>query len=206
MEVKGRALPYVFQRTITLKNSSVVLNYEVTNLSSNDIYYFYMLHPLLTGLTGTKFTLDDSLPVTLSYNYKGFLGKMGTEAQWGNLMIETNKVFKENMFNENSSKYWKIFTTIESGKAGLIYPAGQAIDIEWNTDMQPKLAVWTSEGMSNLHHIAPEPTTSFEESLEDAYKNNTAKCIKANSKVQWQTSLIIRNQRTMAEHAKHGKQ
>jgi len=193
MAVKGKALPYLFQRTITLKGSSVVLDYEVTNLSSNDIYYFYLFHPLLTGLTGTQLKLEDDQLVKISYNYKEFLGKMGTEANWGDLMIETNKVFKENMFKENSGKYWKIFATLPKSEVILEYPNKKSISLEWEAEAQPKFAVWTSEGMSKLHHIAPEPTTSFEESLEDAYKNGNAKCIKANSKVKWQTTLTIEN-------------
>ncbi len=191
LNVKGKALPYLFQRTITIKNSSVILDYEVTNLSSNDIYYFYMFHPLLKGLTGTQLKLDDNQSVKISYNYKGFLGKSGTEDKWGNLMIETNKLFKNNMFNEKSGKYWKIFATLNESEVSLEYPNKKRISLKWNPEAQPKFAVWTSEGMSNLHHIAPEPTTSFEESLQNAYKNKNAKCIKANSKVTWKITLII---------------
>ena len=52
--------------------------------------------------------------------------------------------------------------------------------------------MWTSEGNVNgQNHIAPEPSTSQEESLEKAYKIKESRSIKPGSKDEWQIKLTI---------------
>ncbi|HOK03627.1 MAG TPA: hypothetical protein P5105_00955 [Victivallales bacterium] len=193
METTGFELPYLFSRSIKLDKNSIILDYCITNKSSQSLPYIYTFHPILRAETGSKVELPPEMKIKVAFSRNGWLGKMGEIRTLSEIRNEDNTLFFEKMFTSNSGRYWKFFTEkLNKGEVIISHPDNTKLIINWPAEKFPYLAVWTSEGNVNgQNHIAPEPSTSQEESLEKAYKIKESRSIKPGSKDEWQIKLTI---------------
>ncbi|HBC86650.1 MAG TPA: hypothetical protein DCZ94_06830 [Lentisphaeria bacterium] len=193
METSGFELPYVFKRTAKLEKSALVLDYTVTNNSSQPLPYIYTFHPILAAKTGSRLEMPADMKVKVSYSMKGWLGKGGEIRKLGEIKNEDGTPFLEKMFTSSSGRYWKFFTEkLSKGEAILAHNGSSKLVMTWPADMFPYLAVWCSEGnVGGQNHIAPEPSTSIEESLEKAYAAGEARSIPAKGTDKWQIRISI---------------
>jgi len=193
METTGFELPYLFSRSVKLDKNSIIMNYCITNKSSQDLPYIYTFHPILYAETGSKLELPPDTKIKVSYSKNAWLGKIGEIKTLSEIRNEDNTLFLEKMFTSNSGRYWKFFTEeLNKGEVIISHPDNTKIIINWPAEKFPYLAVWTSEGNVNgQNHIAPEPSTSQEESLENAYKIKEHRSISPGSKDKWQIKITI---------------
>ncbi len=193
METSGFDLPYTFKRTAKLDKTFLVLDYCVINNSTQPLPYIYTFHPILAASTGSKLELPAEMNVKVSYSMKGWMGKSGENRKLGDIKNEDGTTFIEKMFTSSSGRYWKFFTgKLSKGEVVLAHANSSKLVMTWPADKFPYLAVWTSEGnVGGQNHIAPEPSTSQEESLEKAYAAGEARSIPANGKEEWQIKIAI---------------
>ncbi len=193
METAGFDLPYTFRRTAKLDNATLVLDYCVTNNSSQPLPYIYTFHPILAARTGSKLELPPDMKVKVSYSMKGWLGKGGDIRKLGEIKNEDGTPFLEKMFTSSSGRYWKFFTEkMQKGELVLAHGNGSKLVMTWPADKFPYVAVWCSEGnVGGQNHIAPEISASSEESLEKAYAAGEARSIPPKGKDEWQTRITL---------------
>lgn len=193
MEARGVRFPYGFRRQATLEGNTLVLDYTVTNDADSPFHFTYTFHPLFLGETGLRLEVPDDVAVTALTSTDDFLGREGQETNWGEVTDEEGRPFKDNMFTENSNRWYKFVTAkLPEGATTLRYADGTAVSISWPVDLMPYLAVWCTEGaVSGMHHIGVEPSVSQKESLDEAYEAGQTAVVPAKGEVNWQIRLMV---------------
>lgn len=194
MKAKGVNFQYSFTRKATISGNSLVLDYNVANEGDAPLYHAYVFHPLFKGVTGCFLEAPPEAEAKIMYSTRGFLGKNNTVAKLADLKDKDGKAFLGSMFTEGIGRYYKFVLQLRDhrGKAVLRYPDRSAVTISWTEDTMPFLAVWVSEdGVKGLHHIAPEPSVSSFDTLEQAYKTKQARMIPPGKSESWTISIAI---------------
>jgi hypothetical protein len=193
LEARGVRLPYVFRRQATLEGRSLVLRYSVRNLSDHPMPYIYLFHPLLAGDTGCGLEIPPQAQILIGPSKGGFLGQNGDVKSWSQLRDERGRPFEEFQFASDSGRYYKYYTDgSETGRTALRYADGSGLGMTWSSEQLPYLAVWCSEGgVQGLHHLAPEPSVSQWDRLDEAYRGGQAAVIPPSGVSQWWIRLEL---------------
>ena len=193
LEVASPVFPYVFRRTATLEDDTLVLDYAVTNTSIHPFAFTYTFHPLFAGEAGCRFDIPDALPMTVSWSKQSFLGARGEVKPWGDLPDGVGGRFRDSIFAPGSGRYYKLFSPrLSEGRFRLVYADGGAMEMRWPAGILPHYAIWCSEGgVGSLHHIGLEPTTDTVETLVGAIADGVAPEIPAKGSRTWQIRLRL---------------
>ena len=193
LEVASPVFPYVFRRTATLEDDTLVLDYAVTNTSVHPFAFTYTFHPLFAGEAGCRFDIPDALPMTVSWSKQSFLGARGEVKPWGDLPDGVGGRFRDSIFAPGSGRYYKLFSPrLSEGRFRLVYADGGAMEMRWPAGILPHYAIWCSEGgVGALHHIGIEPTTDTIESLSGAIAVGAAPEVPAKGSRTWQIRLRL---------------
>lgn len=193
LQVTGVNFPYVFTRQATLDGKTLVLDYTVRNTGDAPLYHSYVFHPLFKGETGCFIEFEPATEVKLLYSSKGFLGKMNSKVNIGEIKDKDGKSFQKNMFIKDSNRYYKfVVGKLQQGEAVLKYKDGTGIKMTWPVNIMPYMAVWCSEnGVKGLNHLAPEPAVSAFDSLAQAYINNEAQKILGGGTQTWRIKISL---------------
>jgi hypothetical protein len=183
----------VFRRQATLDGDALVLDYVVDNPADAPFHFVYAFHPLFAAGTGSGVAIPDDAEVLISWSSEGWLGKVGSVKAWGSILDADGKPFKDKVFVPDSGRYWKIFSPpLAEGRFVLRHADGSAVEMAWPASILPRYAVWCSEGSTGgLHHLAPEPTGSAIEALDQAYAAGETLVVPAQGTLAWQIRIRI---------------
>ena len=83
--VIGKALPYKFERKITLKDRSLVFSYAIENTGQESFKGFWSAHPLFNAVEGMQILLSGNPPMTKEFGFSGRMGSDGADGYEGHL-------------------------------------------------------------------------------------------------------------------------
>ena len=81
----GKALPYKFERKITLKDRSLVFSYAIENTGQESFKGFWSAHPLFNAVEGMQILLSGNPPMTKEFGFSGRMGSDGADGYEGHL-------------------------------------------------------------------------------------------------------------------------
>jgi hypothetical protein len=173
-QVRGVALPYLFERELKIRGGRIYLRYRITNAGTEPFHGFWAFHGLcacgeesriiLPGVRrvvnvhesrvlGASGALHD-FPVTKDLEGKPYdLGRIGPAAAG-----KAEKFYAEGRLRRGSAAL-----TLDAGRLlySLTFPPGPV----------PHLAVWINEGgFKGEYNCALEPACGFRDSLADAVR------------------------------------
>ncbi|MBK9715752.1 MAG: hypothetical protein IPO81_31385 [Kouleothrix sp.] len=170
---RGAALPYTFERAVTLGAGSPILRveYAATNDADAPLQFVWCIHPLLAIEPGMRLLL----PPEARFNLGG-AAPPGLVGQGGGLRYPPAVRDLDLATLPDSSaglaiKLWS--EPLEQGWAALSAPDGE-LRMRWDTALLPQVAVWMNlgawagDGGAPYYNLGLEPCIGAQDSLADA--------------------------------------
>jgi hypothetical protein len=191
--------PLRLTRRATLKGSSLILDYDLYNLSDEPTNWLWSAHPLLRVDAGDHVVLPDEVnQVTVEYTSAG-LFESNTSIIWptarstSGVMTDLSKVAEK-----DGATAHKLFARMNKAGWGALYRhrIGQGLVIRFDPTALPYLGIWICLGAwpetgKKQYTVALEPTTSNSDSLASAQGNGTARCLDARTHCRWRLELEL---------------
>ena len=191
--VAGKALPYVFERSISIAGQQITLDYKLRNTSDQTLHWMYAFHPLFHGESKCKLHFSDTTPIRVALSSAKHLGPAQKMYQWGQFKNAQQALFKDHQYLAGSKHYYKYYAgPLQEGLVALQYADGSHIQVTWPAALFPYAAVWCSQGaVGGLEHIAAEPTNTIHDALQDAHQAGQTHSLSAHASVEWSISLQL---------------
>ncbi len=204
LSVNGKQLDYTFQKTISLSENVVHLEYKLINLSDSSFHYLWSSHPLLNIHPGDKILLPDEVSeVFLNWASNTEYGTYGDFLSWPTLN-QNNKHHTEIIDfsivqNRTFGKAFKLFTDkLISNQAGIYLKENdETLLFHFDPKKIPFLGIWLCYGgwpdNSDRKHftVGLEPTSGRPDSLAKAVSSETCKIIEGNETHQWYLDISL---------------
>lgn len=192
----GVALPYRFERTLHLEQSSARLRaeYTATNLSDAPLRFIWSAHPLLAIAPGMRM----ELPEAAVYNCWASVPKHLLPATSG-LRPPFTAVDLHNLPEPNGTalKLWSDPLPPAVGSAAL-HASDGALWMRWDTALLPQIAfwlnlgAWAGDGGTPLYNLGLEPCIGAQDSLAEAITmNNLAAELPPHGSRSWWMELEL---------------
>jgi hypothetical protein len=168
----GRALPYVFARTIVATTTGLRLRYRVEARSA--MPFLWAAHPQFTAPTGTRVLLPPEIEsVTGTY---GLTGDHGWDADLAR--VDTLPV-------GGARKVW-LRAGDRAAWAALVRPDGTRLRLSWDPALVPYLALWFDHGaFAREPVVALEPATGRQDRLDRAATDGTVSWVTPERALEW---------------------
>jgi len=194
-EVKGRALPYIFRRTISLSKNTVHMEYQVCNRGDKPLYGLWAFHGLAACDESTRLILPPTQRIITVHDSK-LLGSTGTSHSFP-LTLDQNgqEYFLDRIKPRTTGKTEKIYVEglIRKGEAALTLNEGRLIyKLVFPEDKVPYLGVWLNEGgFKGEYNCALEPSSGYYDSLEVAQKLDGISPLAAGATREWYLEIKL---------------
>jgi galactose mutarotase-like enzyme len=169
-EVAGDALPYRFERTLSVSPSALHVEYSLTTESDDDLQLLWAAHPLFAAWPGTRLVLDP--------------GEFESD-------VFDTSVAED--LAEGSSR--KLFAKVRTASctARLLDEAGPTLALRWRRAEAPYVGLWLDHCEYSRHPvIAIEPTNGFADSLSEAGAS-LAWTVSARQPRRWSLDVVLRS-------------
>ncbi|MCU0664008.1 MAG: hypothetical protein MUC50_16980 [Myxococcota bacterium] len=179
--VSGRALPYVFERRITLPASGYLrLEYRIENTSEAPLLGFWAFHGLLACDERSRLELPRAKGAPRAQvrivQPSGPLGLPGTVLDFPAHILPDDTAVDVGAIAPQSAATTKKFYVdgpVETGEAAMTLDQGRLrCALSWDAAIVPYLGVWITEGgFRGDYNAALEPATGFYDDLALAARN-----------------------------------
>ena len=172
---RGIALPYIFTRTITLKNNSSVIHsdYEVLNTSDQPIHFVWCIHPLLAIEPEMELHLPSWARFNVAGAFPSDLVSTAKDLQYPFSASGLNFPSLPETSAARSIKIWSDPLPMDAGWAILKARDGE-LRMRWDVALLPQLAAWmnlgawAADGGTPYYNLGLEPCIGAQDSLNDA--------------------------------------
>jgi galactose mutarotase-like enzyme len=199
LERKCVVYPLMVHKALTIRKgeSSLELNYRLTNLSNERLEYHYSGHNTLNINPNYRIIL----PAAVTRLKRGMavtdrLGNVGAEIPWPITQDKTGKTVdlsKVGQANEGTGENLYTPRLTDSWCAAYNEPRQEAIGFAFDAKILPYILVWINlGGYLGYYHIALEPSTGRPDNLEVAvnqWKNYAS--LKPKADVSWTTKIFL---------------
>jgi galactose mutarotase-like enzyme len=182
-------MPARFERTISLHDRIVRIDYQLKNLSEEPHPFLWAFHPLMRIERGDELVVpvnDVSVEVTTLPG-----ARRGDRWAWPTPMAGVNF---QHLDLGPQPGYAKMFaTSLASGRAAVFNSiTGDRLTFCFDTAELPALGIWiTRGGWNGHHHMALEPTHAPFDSLADAADAEACPILKPSGVVTWHIELEL---------------
>lgn len=214
MVAKGVNVPYVFERTISLKESepTLSLSYAVHNLSNHAIPFIWCAHPTLAVKPGMQL----SIPVpemTVYSSVNGRFGNLAAKHSWPELIGTNEKFDLSRLPDFNTGMAVKLYGKAPvCGRVSIKEPeSGDSLMFSFNPEEVTHIGLWLNfNGWSGLengttyYNLAIEPAIGAQDDLSLAYNRfGEYGTVPANNSVTWSLDVTLsgENMKKSSEHA-----
>jgi hypothetical protein len=187
-------------RRATLEGSSLLLDYDVQNLSDKSTDWLWSAHPLLRVDAGDHIVLPDEVnQVTVEYTAAG-LFRSNSSIIWPNARLTSGVITDlSEVAEKDGVTAHKLFARMTKAGWGALYRrrVGQGLVIRFDPSALPYLGIWIclgawpETGIKKQYTVALEPTTSNSDSLASAQRNGTARCLGAREHCRWRLEIEL---------------
>jgi hypothetical protein len=196
----AQSRPLRLTRRAWLDGPSLVLDYDLLNLSDSSTTWLWSAHPLLRVETGDRILLPDEIKeATVEYSAAGLFEK-DSSIGWPHAQAASGAAIDLSTVGEKDGvTAHKLFVRVgKSGWAGLYRKrTGQGLVLRFAPSALPFLGLWISLGawpeigVEKQYTVALEPATSNGDSLVAAEQNGTARNVGARERCQWRLELQL---------------
>jgi hypothetical protein len=187
-------------RRATLQGASLVLDYELLNLSNYPTTWLWSAHPLLRVDAGDRIVLPSEIKeVTVEYS-AGDLVMRNNSIAWPRTQTSLGGVVDLSRVGEKDGRTaYKFFARMGRAGWGALYreKVGQGVVVRFDPGTLPFLGLWIcagawpAKGAEKQYTVALEPTTSNVDSLASAERNGTARSLGARERCQWKLEIQL---------------
>ena len=187
MEVRGKKSPYLFKRRLTIKETTLRIDYEV--VSEKPLSALWSAHPLLRVGPGSRILLPPEVDSLLIAGSKGNrLGKPGDRCSW--------PISKEKKLDVLVSPEvgWadKLFTdALTRGSCALLDASGEFVVFRFDPLLTPYLGIWICQGgwpdsrPFEDFNVALEPCSGRPDSLAEAAAQDACRHLQPGKPLRW---------------------
>jgi galactose mutarotase-like enzyme len=192
--------PLRLTRRATLHGSSLILDYDLLNLSDLPATWLWSAHPLLRVNAGDRIILPHEIEeVTVDYSAAGVFDRNSSIA-WpharsaSGAMLDLSKIGEKDGVTAH-----KLFARMNNSGWSALYrhKTGEGLVLRFDPSALPFLGLWICSGawpemgIEKQYTVALEPTTSNVDSLVSAERNGTARRLGAHEHCQWRLELQL---------------
>jgi galactose mutarotase-like enzyme len=208
LSAEAESRPLRLTRRAHLQGASLLLDYDLLNLSDSTTSWLWSAHPLLRVQPGDRIVLPKSVDqVSVEYS-AGDLFPRNTLISWptakstSGLMTDLSRVGEKDGVTAH-----KIFAPMEMSAWGALYRTklAQGLVFRFDQTALPFLGIWICSGawpkerQNRQYTVALEPTTSNVDSLTDAESNGTARNLAPRDRCQWRVEIQLVEASSFAE-------
>ncbi len=180
LAVRGRVLPAVLRRRISLPQPGVVrFAYRATNPTDEDLIFLWAAHPLLAVTPHTEILLAAEMMIQAS----------DTPTLPGKGALLTWPVHDGHRLDRvgTSGTDRKLYAPPDEPLSWVVlHEPGASLRLEWSAAELPYMGLWVSEGVYTPHRTAaPEPSNGYYDSLALAWENRRYTTLKAGEALNW---------------------
>jgi len=195
--VQSQKLPYIFSRTVTLKDNQVFFEYCVQNTAEEDFKFIWTPHCLLACSPATRLLIPKNLTQVMTVEHSSrHLGPWGTRHSYPVTQDENGQPFDlaatEPASAQTCEKFY--FTSPNSeGWCGIEHTdSGEQLIYQYDAEKVPYLGVWkTQGGYRGDYNIALEPCTGIYDDLYAANKIRRVAVVGPKGSYTWKFSMKI---------------
>jgi hypothetical protein len=164
--VHGVRFPYVLTRTVTFeKANTLLLRYQVENLSACDFPAMWAAHPLFNMTPGTRIILPDAARNIINTVPGPALGGYGGRFTFPTARTADGKTWDLSQINPHRGKFYFKYFFLDDLQEGFAIihdlKTHETVGLAWPVDQVPYLGMWVDEGgWEGYYHVAPEPCTA----------------------------------------------
>lgn len=194
-EVEGKALPYVFTRTISLEGGKVHLNYEVSNTGDFPIYGLWAFHGLVSCDDKSQIVLPNVAKV-INVHDSQVLGSAGSMHDFPNTQDTRGREYRLDRIgsqsNKKTEKYY-VSGPLTTGVAALTLNNNKLLyQLNFPNDHVPYLGIWINEGgFKDEYNCALEPATGYFDSPAVASKYSSLKPLLPGESQTWYLDIKL---------------
>ncbi|MFZ9857139.1 MAG: hypothetical protein ACO3F2_02235 [Roseiflexaceae bacterium] len=172
----GIALPYHFERQVTIGNDSTIqFDYSVVNQSTSDMHWIWCAHPLIVLEPGMSL----NTPTNTTFWHTNSAGDFVAESARAIQVSPTTILDLQRLPSHQSKIAVKLYSdTLPAGWVQVIAPNG-CLTMDWDIKQVPQLAVWlnagawSNDGSLPHYNMGVEPAIGVYDALSDAYTHTT---------------------------------
>jgi galactose mutarotase-like enzyme len=201
-EARGKSLPYMLRKYVSLESNIIVLRYEVVSTGTQEFAFLWSAHPLLAAEPGCRIILPtDVSDLFVNWSREERLGKYGDSCGWPVARTqEGREVNLAELTTVNAHTADKLFTSrLSNGECTIRYPrTNEALVFQFDPALVPYLGIWICQGgwpsMDHGHFtIALEPCTGRPDSLWESIKMGECDVLQPGQTKTWELRLEVRS-------------
>jgi len=192
--------PLRLTRRAILDGSSLILEYDLVNLSERPATWLWSAHPLLKVDSGDRIVLPHEIEnLTVSYSANDLLEK-ASSVPWPLAQSTSGcSLDLSKMSDRDGTTAHKLFARMgKSGWAALYRRRiGQGLVMRFDPSVLPYLGLWIcsgawpASGAEKQYTVALEPTTCNMDSLASACLNKTIRSLNAREHFRWKLQIQL---------------
>lgn len=195
--VKSEKLPYIFSRSVFLRENEIHFEYTLENTSEENFKFIWTPHCLLACSPATKLLIPQELDEVITVEHSTqHLGPWGTKHTYPLTKdingYEIDLSATEPVSANNCEKFY--FTSPnQAGWCGIEHTdSGEKILYEYDADKIPYLGVWkTQGGYRGDYNLALEPCSGIYDDLYVASKIRKAAIVGPKETFSWKFKMVI---------------
>lgn len=183
--------PFFFERSVTLNESVVRLDYRLTNTGSEPESWLWALHPLLSFEPDDRLDLPEEVRQMRVYLAKQPVFPPGTILEWPEPAPGINL---HELRLAGDDAYLKSFAIpLHEGRARIANSrTDDSLTFRWDIRANPCLGIWlTRGGFNGWHHPAIEPTNASTDCLADAAREHAMPTLAPGATKTWHVELLV---------------
>lgn len=187
---------YVFTRYITLKESTIHVEYEAKNIGNEPLYGIWAFHGLLACDHHSKLILENVHEI-INVHESASLGHIGTVHKYPLTKDVKGDNYSLDKINSSSAKKTEKFYVngeVLKGEARITLNKGKLLlTMNFPEKKIPYLGVWINEGgFKEEYNCALEPANGFYDSVEIAKKYSKINNIMPSEVQEWFLDITLK--------------
>lgn len=193
---KSDILPYTFNKSITLDEDGIHVQYNIVNNGSDPIPCLWAMHCLVNCEKGMKILLPKGTTEVQNAQESKALGEVGhihpfpLSKDMDGHEIRLDEVLPATACN--TEKYY-VNGRVKSGDCGIYYPKEDiTYRIHFDKEKTPYLGFWVTEGgFRGDYNCALEPSNGYYDSVKIARKNDSLYTMEPNSSLDFDINIQL---------------
>jgi hypothetical protein len=192
--------PLRLTRKATLEDATLILEYDLANLSDSPTSWLWSAHPLFQVAAGDRLVLPDEIEeVAVEYSASGQFER-NASIPWPIATSLSGAVIDLSIVPErDETTALKLFARMRSSGWCALYrkELGQGLLVRFNPNVLPYAGLWIcagawpSVGTAKQYTVAIEPTTSDSDSLISVAQRGTSRTLNARELFSWRVEFQL---------------
>ena len=193
LAMSGIRLPYLFRKELSLRGSTLRIDYEITSVSDAPMAYLYSAHPLLNVEPGATIVLPSGIEsLYINSSSDDTLGKHGDTCGWPLAKVHGGTTRLDVLVGRELLTAHKLFTPrVSNGLCGIHFPrTREALVYRFDPVALPYIGLWICQGAwpnADTGHftVALEPCSGRPDSLVEAISRDEQRVLAPHKTHRW---------------------